>query len=54
MVQIENAENSPGDNFKTVDEKNNSLSMVQEGVTEKFQNGTEEIYIDEEDNEMEF
>ena len=39
--------------------KDNELEKVLElyknnGFTEKFQNGTEEIYIDEEDNEMEF
>lgn len=34
--------------------KNQSLSMIQEGYTEKSQNGTEEIYIDEENDEMEF
>lgn len=54
MIQADNTENSPRENFKTISKKNNSLSMVQEGYTEKFQNGTEEIYIDEEDDEMEF
>ena len=31
--------------------KNNSLGMIQEEHTGKFQNGTEEIYIDEDDDE---
>lgn len=34
--------------------KNNSLGLIQEVHTEKFQNGTEEICIDEEGDEMEF
>lgn len=34
--------------------KNNSFGVIQEEHREKFQNGTEEIYIDKEDDEMEF
>ena len=54
MIQADYTENSPRENFKTFDEKNNSLSMIQESYTEKSQNETEEIYLDEEDDEMEF
>ena len=46
------SKNSPEENFE-VNEKR-PLSLIQAESIEKFQNGTEEIYIDEEDDEMEF
>ena len=44
--------NSPEENFEANEKR--PLSLIQAESIEKFQNGTEEIYIDEEDDEMEF
>ena len=44
--------NSPKENFEST-EKNTS-TLIQAESIEKFQNGTEDIYIDEEYDEMEF
>ena len=43
-----------GENLANELYKNNSLGLVQAKHTENFQNETEEIYIDEEEDEMEF
>lgn len=46
------SKNSPEENFEANEKR--PLSLIQAESIEKFQNGTEEIYIDEEDDEMEF
>lgn len=44
--------NSPKKNFESTEKR--ASTLIQAESIEKFQNGTEEIYIDEEDDEMEF
>lgn len=44
--------NSPKENFESTEKSTSTL--IQAESIEKFQNGTDDIYIDEEDDEMEF